>query len=154
MKLISPLGGRLVRVALCGIVAALALPAASLAMSQTFSAPFATTVVNTCVVPNETVLVNGVENVSFDSSSGRSDATFHGTGTALVTGAQYTFDDTLHTFLGDGPDATVFYFYDYRRAIRQGDVSTALGGDDFFIKIFFEVPPGGRPPEMTFAGCR
>jgi hypothetical protein len=126
----------------------------SLAMSQTFSATFPISVTNTCVFPAETVVGTGVENVTFDSGTGRSFTTFHGSATALVSGANYTFDESLHIFNGDGPDATVFYFYDYRRATRQGDISSPLGGDDFFLQIFFEVPAGGRPPEMTFAGCR
>ena len=80
--------------------------------------------------------------------------TFQDTATALVTGAKYTFDERQHFFTSDGHGDTVFSLYDYRRAMRQGDISTPLGGDDFYVKIFFEIPPGGRPPEMTFAGCR
>jgi hypothetical protein len=70
----------------------------------------------------------------------------NGTGTAVPSGAKYAFSDEIHgafTF----PVGDPIRFYDYYKLYRQADIFSPLGGDDFFLRIYTEIPgsTGGGP---------
>lgn len=71
---------------------------------------------------------------------------YNGTGISLPSGATYAFSNEVHgayTF----PAFTPIRFYDYYKLNRQPDIFSPLGGDDFFLRIYTEIPgsTGGGP---------
>jgi hypothetical protein len=54
----------------------------------------------------------------------------NGSGVSL-SGAQYTSTEENHFWIF-GPDSEDIAFYDYQKLNRSGEVSSPLGGDDFF----------------------
>jgi hypothetical protein len=92
----------------------------------------------------------GVDHISFQTQS---DGTFkiqsylEGTGVS-ATGVQYTSTDEMHTWIF-GPDSETITFYDYLKLNRSGEVSSPLGGDDFFFRIFASFPTKAGVPDMN-----
>lgn len=73
-------------------------------------------------------------------------ASFNGTTT---TGHQLSDSQETHQWTA-GPDATTLYLYDYWKVIESGEttntMTTATGGDDFYLRTFVEVPVGATGP--------
>lgn len=146
MKRNSPFGvGRLMRAAICGLLAATVIPAAASAEAMTTTAPFMGPIDNTCVFPTETVVLNAHAKITTITQSDGTIATLvsmGGTGLTL-TGVKYSFSDESRLYILGGPGDSDFSFYHYQKLTRAGETgSSLLGGDDFYLRMFISIPPG------------
>jgi hypothetical protein len=171
MKRNSPFGvGRLMRAAICGLLAATVIPAAALAAAPVATGPFTTLMANPCFATDGTLLITGHSTLYSDfqpDGSLRFYVAVNGSAVSTVTGAKYTFSEQLHEVFD--VDFNNIRFYDYRKLNRQAEASGVPivvdpptgSGDDWFMRMYFEVPgaTGGGPSnssvQTTFAGeCR
>jgi hypothetical protein len=68
---------------------------------------------------------------------------------------KYTLSEETHTWTSDAPGGADFSFDDYRKLIRQGDVSSPLGGDGLYVRIFVQLPlNSGSRPDVSISDCR
>ena len=158
------------RAAICGLLAAIAIPAMASAASPVATGPFTTMMANPCFAPDGTLLITGHSTLYADfqpDGSFRTYVSVNGSAVSTVTGAKYTFSEQLHEVFDI--DFNNIRFYDYRKLNRQREatgvpavVDPPTGsGDDWFMRMYVEVPgaTGGGPSDnslqTTFAGeCR
>jgi hypothetical protein len=146
----SPLrAGRLLRAAICGLLVAAALPAfASADATQSFSFPVSGPLMDSCT--GEPFMFTGVDRISFQVQTDgtlKTQTYLNGTGVSL-SGVQYTSTEENHFWIF-GPDSEEIAFYDYQKLNRSGEVSSPLGGDDFFFRIFVSFPVKAGVPDMN-----
>lgn len=142
--------GRLVRAAVCGLLAAAAMPAIAFAdATKSFSVPISGTFADSCT--GELFLFTGTDHFSFqDQSDGtlKLQSYMNGTGVSLTGGVHYTATEESHTWIF-GPDSETFAVYDYQKIDRSGEISTTPGGDDFFVRVFASFPTKAGVPDMN-----
>lgn len=121
----------------------------SLQMSETAVLPLPFDQVNPCVVPSEDVFINGTEHLLIDSQpNGGFAVSTSIQGSAFSLAASYSFSQEVHTWFF-GPDATTLTAYDYEKLSRAGDTGSPLNGDDFFLRVFFQIPVGPGGPNVN-----
>jgi hypothetical protein len=148
---ISPPGGRLMRAAICGLLAATVTPAAASAEAiTTITRPFSVTMQNPCFA-TDTVMVTGtlkVTTIMQNDGDLLVRNTANGTGVSLLSGAKYAMSEEEHGDFHISPFQTSFY--DFFKLTRQKDetgipviVDPPAGvGDDFFMRFFVDFPLG------------
>jgi hypothetical protein len=150
MKFICPSGaGWLMRAVMCGLLAAIVIPGSASAQAITLSSPFSGVFTNDCIVPAEAVTVSGIVTTTTISQPDGSLASYVSLDATGVTlgGVKYSTSRETHTWLF-GPDSTTMTIYDYRKFERQGETSAPVGGDDFYLRVFVQIPvqAGGPSP--------
>jgi len=118
----------------------------SLMTSSTFTVPLSGGLVNPCV--GEDVIFTGTARGTIDTqTSGTAlSVSIEGSGYSLF--ATYSISEETHTWVF-GPDATAFTFYDYAKMNRSGETGSPLAGDDFYMRLFVQIPTGPGGPNVN-----
>jgi hypothetical protein len=117
--------------------------------ADSFTGPFTPPVFPNPCIPTDVVTITGSVTTTVKAQPDGSFwfyQSYNGTGTSLPSGAKYAFSDEIHGAF-TSPVGTQIRFYDYYKLYRQADIFSPLGGDDFFLRIYTEIPgsTGGGP---------
>jgi len=156
MRLISPLGGRLVLAAICALSLAALIPAVAFGETTSITSPFPATLSNPCV-PEVVTFDATVTVTQQEQTDGtlRTYLRYGGSGVGFPSGAVYSFSQETHIWLG-GPGQADDETYDYQKIIRRSETAGALGGDDYYMRVAFKTVDGMPvlDPRNTGIECR